>query len=281
MLTEPDRRYLDLLKKCLTASIYDESAWSLERSETQVRRGGEGASSLSLRLKDQVLGEAARRDWLLIKSRPFDAAKRAEGRDWPLFGYTMVGHKRLDNVQACIEEVVARGIPGDLVETGVWRGGTVIFMRAVLRALGDANRLVWAADSFEGLPKPASSSDGQDLSAVDFLKVSMEDVKQNFRRFDLLDENVKFLKGWFCDSLPSAPIDKIAVLRLDGDLYSSTMDALTNLYHRVSPGGYVIVDDYFSWESCKQAVHAFLEKKGEQPEILPIDWTGAFWKVPG
>lgn len=227
----------------------------------------------------RALKVAADHSLLLLLKLPFDAERRREGRDWPLFAYSMVGHARLDNVQACVEDVVEKGVPGDLVETGVWRGGTVIFMRAVLKALGVVDRTVWACDSFEGLPPPTSSTDGQDLSSVDFLKVSLEQVQANFRRFGLLDDQVKFVKGWFCDTLRDAPFGKIAVLRLDGDMYRSTLDALEGLYDRVSEGGYVIVDDYFGWASCKLAVTEFLAVRRLTPDLQRIDFTGVYWKV--
>jgi O-methyltransferase len=144
---------------------------------------------------------------------------------------------------------------------------------------GVTDRVVWVADSFEGLPKPTSGEDGWDVSYVKYLSVSLEQVKSNFERFGLLDDQVRFLKGWFCDTMPTAPIKQLAILRLDGDLYTSTMDVLRNLYHRVSPGGYVIVDDYYSWESCRRAVTDFLRESGLQPQIQQIDVGGAFWKV--
>src|SRR5205814_6734396 len=153
-------------------------------------------------------------------------------------GYTMVGHRRLENIQMCVEDVLRNQVPGDLIETGVWRGGASIFMRAVLKAYGVTDRKVWLADSFEGLPVPKDENDGQDLSQVDYLKVSVEQVQANFARFGLLDDQVKFLKGWFSDTLPNRPVERLAILRLDGDLYSSTMDALRALYDRVSRGGY-------------------------------------------
>ncbi len=192
----------------------------------------------------------------------------------------MAGHRRIENVQHCIENVITNGVPGDFIETGVWRGGMTIFMRGVLKAYGITDRTVWVADSFEGLPAPANEADGWDLSDVRYLKVSLEQVQENFRKFGLLDEHVKFLKGWFKDTLPVAPITRLAILRLDGDMYSSTMDALRSLYDKVSSGGYVIVDDYHSWPSCKQAVTDFLAEKKLSPIIQTIDWTGAFWQKP-
>ena len=138
-------------------------------------------------------------------------------------------------------------MPGDLIETGVWRGGAAIFMRGVLAAHGDP-RTVWVADSFQGLPKPEPRSipgrRGRRALAAGLLAVSLDEVKANFGRYGLLDDQVRFLPGWFRDTLPTAPIERLAVLRLDGDLYESTIVALESLYPKLSPGGFVVVDDY-------------------------------------
>src|SRR5467141_1354915 len=103
---------------------------------------------------------------------------RLTGRDWPANGLTMVGKARLDNLQRCIETVVSEGIPGDLIETGVWRGGAAIFMRAVLHVHGVTDRVVWVADSFEGLPPPNAEKYPADaanrLHEVMHLAVSVE-----------------------------------------------------------------------------------------------------------
>jgi len=266
MNANPLDLYLDLLKKTLTASIYDESAWEIKGlQETGPKRW--------------FYEFLRRKSILIIRAKRYDPIKREEGVDWPLFGYTMTGHRRLDNVQNCVEEVLRSNVPGDFIETGAWRGGTTIFMRALLRVFDVTDRKVWVADSFEGLPAPKNEDDGADFSNVRQLKVSLEQVRHHFEKFQLLDDQVAFLKGWFCDTLPSAPIDKLAILRLDGDLYSSTMDSLVNLYHKVSKGGFVIVDDYYSWPSCRRAVTEFLGSKSISPEIKAIDWTGAYWKV--
>ena len=271
--------YIDLMKKTLTASIYDESAWSLIDLSTLESKSPRRPLRLALGiLRDLLIRTLRKRSIFLIRENPFNAVKRDEGKDWPLIAYTMVGHRRLDNVQACFEDVLRNGVPGDLIETGAWRGGTTIFMRALLKAYGVKDRKVWVADSFEGLPVPKSSDDGMDLSQVQYLKVSLEKVRSNFAKFGLLDEQVEFLQGWFCNTIPNAPIQNLAILRLDGDLYSSTMDSLQNLYHKVSKGGYVIVDDYYSWPSCRKAVTDFLAKNSLEPDIKTIDWTGAYWK---
>jgi len=80
---------------------------------------------------------------------------------------------------------------------------------------------------------------------------------ENFRKYDLLDRQVRFLKGWFSETLPGCPIERLAVLRLDGDMYESTMDALKHFYPKLSAGGYLIVDDYGAAPACKTAIHEF------------------------
>lgn len=197
------------------------------------------------------------------------------------FSHTMVGRKRLDNITYCLDFVRNDQIPGDLIETGVWRGGASILMRGYLAAWEINDRKVWVADSFEGLPVPSLPEDeGWDFSVdkVPILAVSLEEVQENFRRYNLLDNQVKFLKGWFRDTLPHASIDRLAVLRLDGDLYESTIDALNALYHKVSPGGFIIVDDYGDFEPCRRAITEFREIHRITKPIETIDWAGAFWR---
>jgi O-methyltransferase len=271
--------YLDLMKKALTASIYDESAWAI----LPYARPGPGSARHPVRFaralfKHLLARSIVNQSTIIIKKWPFDETSRGAGRDFPLFGYTMVGLRRLDNLQHCLEDVLASGIPGDLIETGAWRGGATIFMRALLRAHGVTDRKVWVADSFEGLPSPADKHDDWDLSGNEYFKVSLEQVRANFSKFGLLDGQVEFLPGWFRDTLPAAPIGKLAILRLDGDMYDSTMDALTHLYVKVSPGGYVIVDDYHSWASCRRAVTEFLAMHALKPDIKAIDQDAVYWR---
>jgi Macrocin-O-methyltransferase (TylF) len=193
----------------------------------------------------------------------------------------MIGMVRLDNLQDCVTEVIREKIPGDLIETGVWRGGACILMRAVLKAHGDRSRIVWLADSFEGLPRPNRDlypAETDPRLAEGMFSAGLAQVKANFRRYNLLDEQVQFLVGWFRDTLPRAPFEKLALMRLDGDLYESTMDALVNLYPKLSIGGYVIIDDYFL-DCCRSAVDEFRQTENiEEPLQRTADNMGAFWK---
>jgi O-methyltransferase len=189
----------------------------------------------------------------------------------------------MENIQHCVETVLRDDVPGDLIETGVWRGGATIFMRGVLKAHGDTTRKVWAADSFEGLPAPDPArypaDAGDTFHKQTGLAVGVEQVKHNFERYGLLDDQVRFLVGWFKDTLPAAPIDQLAVLRLDGDLYESTWQAIDALYPKLSPGGFCIVDDYGDLVAqCQRAIHDYRDAHGITEEIVDIDGFGAYWR---
>jgi len=273
--------YLNLLKECLTASIYEESSWRVIEARGSLPASGWNiAVAIKNWLRRMIVTQLQKRSLCLVRRNRFNAEEREAGGDWPCFGYTMIGGRGLDTIQRCVQGVLKHQIPGDFIETGAWRGGAAIFMRALLRASSVKDRIVWVADSFQGLPEPKNAEDGWDLSHVNHLKVSLDQVRANFRRFGLLDDQVRFLPGWFRDTLPGAPIKQLALLRLDGDLYSSTMDALSSLYFKVSPGGYVIVDDYFSWPSCKRAVDDFLREHGISVRIEEFQKGIACWSVP-
>jgi O-methyltransferase len=216
-------------------------------------------------------------------TRPFDQRTRELGLDWPPEAETMIGMQRLTSLQHCVETVLADNIPGDLIECGVWRGGACILMRAVLAAYGDETRCVWLADSFEGVPRSNPEMYKADKGmradfAAGILGVPEAEVRANFERYGLLDDRVRFLPGWFKDTLHGAPIDRIAVLRLDGDLYESTIQALEALYPRLSPEGFCIVDDYQVVKACKQAVTDYRTQHGISAEIVDIDGTGVLWR---
>jgi len=266
--------YLDLMKQVLTRAAFPDRYRRFARS--RLRRNWFAWALYPL------IESCLEPFQLALCSTKFDPKLRAEGIDWPPDAETMIGVKRLDNLDACVRSVLERGVPGDFIETGVWRGGACIFMRAALKAYGDAGRTVWVADSFAGLPAPDGryqQDRGSRLhQSSDILAVSLEQVQENFRRYGLLDDQVRFLKGWFKDTLPSAPIERLAIARLDGDMYSSTMDALSALYPRLSPGGFLIVDDYGAVGACKQAVDDYRRENQISETIQAIDWAGIFWQ---
>ncbi len=165
-----------------------------------------------------------------------------------------------------------------MIETGVWRGGATIFMAGLIKYYRE-NRKVFVADSFEGLPKPDPkyvADNGDCHHTMTALAVGLDEVKENFRRYDLLDDNVVFIKGFFEHSLKNSPIRQLAILRLDGDMYSSTIQVLEQLYDRVSSGGYIIIDDY-ALKGCQEAVDDFRKKHNITAELKVVDWTGRYW----
>jgi Macrocin-O-methyltransferase (TylF) len=242
-IDDASRLYLDLMKRCLLNLLYSEHEQKL---------------------------------------KPFDERQRLEGREWPAMAQTMIGWKRLENIQTCIEDIIERNVPGDLIETGIWRGGALIFMRAVLKAHGIRDRCVWGADSFRGLPKPDAMFYPADeehlMHKYQELVVSLDEVRANFEKYGLLDDQVRFLQGWFRETLPSVPIEELSLIRLDGDMYESTYVALESLYPKLSRGGYLIVDDYGADPSCRRAVDDFRQSHDISEEMIPIDWTGIYWR---
>lgn len=230
--------------------------------------------------------ECLTRDWTTGLPRDFCIVK------WD-------GYERLMRVQDLYLKILKDGVQGDLMECGVWRGGMTVLMRALLKAYGDENnRRVLVSDSFQGMPdsipRDGISEEIRKLDEEQWGKRIMERaadgsgrmvekraltveenlVTDNFRRFGLYDNKVVLVPGWFNESLPTAPakygIQKLAMLRIDGDMYSSTMDVLVHMYPYVSSGGYVIFDDY-NIEQSALAVKDFFQKEGLSMSLIKRD----------
>ena len=194
--------------------------------------------------------------------------QRANGRaSWPAYAFTMIGSERLGNIRTLCQAAVEAGVPGAFVECGVWRGGACIYARACL----PEDRVVMVCDTFDGIPLDPAETYWQDYK---FIKVPQSTVEASFRLFGLLN-NVRFVSGKFSDSLHTI-IDPIAVLRVDGDMRSSTFDTLTHLYPLVSPGGFIILDDFHTVPQSRQAVEEYF--KGQLPAINEIDGWGVWFK---
>jgi len=262
--------YLDLIKKVLIdlKRVDQTEYWPVK-------------SNFGTRFLENALYLLKKKRVKLCHVRTYELSDRIEGRDCPRYADTMIGLRRLENIEYCFNEIIRNNIPGDFIETGVWRGGATIFMKALLKSANIEDRIVWVADSFEGLPRPNKKYQADKDSTFHSwteLAVSLESVKNNFNKYGLLDENVIFLKGWFKDTLPVAPITNVALLRLDGDMYESTWDALINLYPKLSVGGYILIDDYNSVSNCKKAVDDYRKQNNITEEIQKADWSGVFWK---
>lgn len=274
----------------VSANILGASARQEELIDRLVRgqRGtsvGEGGADLYLDLLESSLTGALIQDeahspWT---TGAYDPALRAIGRDWPRQALTMIGTSRMRNLRMLTVRAITEQVPGDFIETGVWRGGACIYAKGIFRAMGASNRRVFVADSFRGLPEPNAEANPADAGDMHHtyaeLAIPRSEVEAGFRRYGLLEENVVFLEGWFKDTLPSAPIERLAVLRLDGDMYESTMDALQALYHKVSPGGFVIVDDYIL-KPCAEAIEDFRARHGITAPLHPVDGAAVWWQVP-
>ena len=206
---------------------------------------------------------------------------RLEGTDWPVRGHTMIGLKRLNNIESSLDYIRENNIEGDIIETGVWRGGCCIFIKLYLDFYGMSKK-VFVADSFEGLPIPDTNVYPQDWGDEHYkqeaLKISLDTVKDNFKLYNALhDDNVVFLKGWFKDTLQdNKQIQKLAILRFDGDMYGSTMDVLNNLYKKVSKHGVIIVDD-FGLPNCARAIHDFRGANNITEPYTHVDKYGIWW----
>lgn len=272
--------YLDLIKRSLTGALAEDNDSILGGVRT------DGSPSMKKRAAGAVGRLASRFDLEIAYKKAYDPNLREAGQDWPARAESMIGLKRMTNIQECIAAVIEDEVPGDLIETGVWRGGACIFMKANLKAWGDTTRKVWVADSFEGLPKPNAATfpadEGDELFKLGGLAVGVDQVKHNFRRYDLLDDRVEFLVGWFKDTLPTAPLDELSLIRLDGDMYESTIQAIEVLYPNLSAGGFCIIDDFGSHASqAGQAIHDYRKQHGITDEIVAIDDFGAYWRKSG
>jgi O-methyltransferase len=266
-VTDTADLYIELLKKSLTHSLYG-GADALRYPPTNP-------------IKRLIVKAMRRRNFVPVQIVDLQDKEKSIGSYWPMFAQTMIGMQRLENLQNAVEAVLDEGVKGDFVEAGVWRGGATIFMRGLLKVRGITDRTVWVADSFAGLPAPDPdhypADSGSVYHAADDLAVPLEEVQENFRRYGLLDDQVQFLKGWFKDTLPTLRDRQFAIVRLDGDMYESTMDGLCNLYPALSPGGFLIVDDY-SIDSCAEAVNDFRADYGITDPVQEIDWSGVFWR---
>jgi O-methyltransferase len=173
-------------------------------------------------------------------------------------------------------DVERRGVPGSLVDCGVWNGGST-----VLLALGAPNREAWAFDSFAGLPAPGPRDGGDSQAHTGACVGSADSVRAAFARF-APNASVHVRAGWFKDTFPDAAdqIGQVAVLHVDGDWYESVRLTLEVFYPKVPAGGYIVVDDYGTWPGARSATDEFRRQVGDDARLVKIDHTGRYWKRP-
>lgn len=270
------RLYLDLLKKCLTRLIFDDDDFEF------VPRSG----SLKGRAARSALKLLASRDLRVVRRGQAGLEDKLEGMGRPAKAETMMGWRRLDFLDRVVCRIVSEGIQGDFFEGGSWRGGSAIFMLGALRALGETGRRVWAADSFEGYPPPTEASSDIDRllwSRRDYFAVSRAEFERNVRRYGLEGDALRVLEGFFDRSLPGAPIERLALIRIDIDGYEGVRAVLDVLYPKLSPGGFVVVDE-LEVPGARRAIDEHFAKSGLKEEILPVPQErpkAAYWRKSG
>jgi O-methyltransferase len=202
---------------------------------------------------------------------------------------TMTSPERLISLSRGIDHIVQQRIPGDIVECGVWRGGSMLLVARKLARLKDTGRKLYLFDTFEGMSEPGS----EDVSAVDntpardlmnaadkmagdnvWCYSSLDEVKANLGKAGYPLENIRFIKGKVEDTLPEPSIGQIALLRLDTDWYESTKHELETLYDKLVPGGILIIDDYGHWSGSQKAVDEYIAAKKISIFLQRIDYTG-------
>jgi O-methyltransferase len=196
-----------------------------------------------------------------------------------VFPYTMVGLPRLRTLDRLVRRVDEEGIPGDVVECGTCNGGTgAILARVACRS--PLGRHTWLLDSFAGLP-PAGPLDGAHAQAyTGRCHGATARVREVLGKVGVPDGSVTLVPGWFNETLPTFKAERIAVLHIDADWYDSVRVCLDHLYDRVSPGGFVVFDDYGYWEGCKLAWEEFRSRNALSIEVTDIDGVGAWFRKP-
>jgi O-methyltransferase len=195
--------------------------------------------------------------------------------------FTMTSADKLYALILATRYVAEHSIPGDIVECGVWRGGSMQAAARTLLSCGDTSRDLYLFDTFEGMPPPsdddvrlADGSSAEELLATSqreskvWAVATLDDVQQGFESVPYPGEQVHFVKGLVQDTVPQEAPEQIAILRLDTDWYESTRHELEHLYPRLSPGGVLLIDDYGYWQGSRKAVDEFIEKTGARLLLL-------------
>jgi hypothetical protein len=188
---------------------------------------------------------------------------------------TLLTSGQLDLVHNAVLAMEERKVPGDYIEAGVWRGGVIVFLRALIGAYGIKGRRIVAADSFAGIPKNLHAENDPVDAWNDRWVASLGEVKMNIARFGVLDETIQFTVGFFADSLKTLKGRTFALIRLDSDSYESIETSLEHLYPMLSPSGIIIIDDWHL-HGCKQAVMDYRSRHGIN-DVIRSHEGNAFW----
>jgi hypothetical protein len=201
--------------------------------------------------------------------------------------YTMTSPEKIIGLANAARYISARGIPGDVVECGVWRGGSSMVAARTLATLGDTARTLHLFDTFTGMTAPGPHDrryDGTDAGSLIEQNTGyrciadQDDVRQNLALTGY--PNVRLIAGDVAKTIPGEAPAQIALLRLDTDWYESTRHELLHLYDRVSVGGVVLIDDYGHWAGARRAVDEFLASLAHPPLVTRLDFDGRMWVKP-
>ena len=195
--------------------------------------------------------------------------------------YTAVFVPRLAALHGLSRDIQRRGVPGDIVECGVYNGGSSALIAAVCCTHSSARRHIWLFDSFEGLPPPTEKDGDKAKVCGWWCHGDLELVSRVYDKLCIPRELVHVVKGWFYETFPQVEVGDIALLHIDADWYDSVKLCLERFYDQVSPGGYVVIDDYGHWEGCRRAVDEFLASRSVGVPLTVVDYTGRYFQKPG
>ena len=208
--------------------------------------------------------------------------------------FSMTSLERMYSLYQAVTYIQSAAIPGDVVECGVWRGGSSMMAALTLLETGDRPpRELWLFDTFEGMPEPTDrdvSFDGEDAEGTwtasqaadhnDWCYAPLSDVEDNLRSTNFPPERLHFVQGKVEETIPDQGPEQIALLRLDTDWYESTLHELEHFFPRIAPGGVLIIDDYGHWSGAREAVDEYLQRNGIQLLLSRVDYTARIAVVP-
>lgn len=201
-------------------------------------------------------------------------------------GLTMTGPEKIDALCTAVRYLVAHGIAGDLVECGVWRGGSMMAAAITLLQAGDTSRDLYLFDTFEGMPEP--SAEDVDFAGVSMLdqwrgehrnrfnrdaRAGLGEVRANMQTVGYPMAKIRCIKGMVENTIPQSAPDRIALLRLDTDYYESTYHEMRHLFPRIVPGGVLIIDDYGHFKGARKAVDKYIKENNLRLLLHRIDYS--------
>lgn len=222
---------------------------------------------------------------------PLDMDKEFEEVCFSAKAYTLTSVERMYALYKAIEYIVNANIQGDIVETGVWKGGSMMLTALALQKFGDTKRKIYLYDTYEGMTRPSEKDimiankypaqkkwddiqKNKDYKDIWFCRAPLEEVKKNLKTTNYPEDRFIFVKGDVEETIPKVMPEHIAILRLDTDWYASTKHALKHLFPRLVPGGVLIIDDYGHWQGAKEAVDEYFKRQQTTPFFIRVDKTG-------